>query len=164
MSVQFTEEQLNSFGKATLITLFLQQQEQLKSIDDKLQLVLEQMSDMNRHRFGRSTEKSVTENQLAFNFEEGEICLFNEAEAIAYEEEADIEEPTSATKRKKTKGIREADISGLPVTVIPHEMYEEELLAFYGDENWKRLPDEVYKRYHYIPSKVTIEDHRIAVY
>ena len=164
MSVQFTEEQLNSFDKATLITLFLKQQEQLKFIDDKLQLVLEQMSDMNRHRFGRSTEKSVPDNQLAFNFEEGEPCIFNEAEAIACEEEADSEEAAVTIKRKKTKGRREADISGLPVTVIPHEMSEEELLAFYGDENWKRLPDEVYKRYHYVPSKVTIEEHRIAVY
>ena len=103
MSVQFTEEQLNSFDKATLITLFLQQQEQLKSIDDKLQLVLEQMSDMNRHRFGRSTEKSVSENQLAFRFEEGELCIFNEAEAVAYEEAADSEESTATTKKKKQK-------------------------------------------------------------
>jgi hypothetical protein len=52
MSVKFTEEQLNNFDKAMLIQLFLNQQEQLESIDNKMQLLLEQMADMNRHRFG----------------------------------------------------------------------------------------------------------------
>ena len=61
MSVKFTEEQLNNFDKAMLIQLFLNQQEQLESIDSKMQLLLEQMADMNRHRFGRSSEKSDEE-------------------------------------------------------------------------------------------------------
>lgn len=44
MSVKFTEEQLNNFDKAMLIQLFLNQQEQLESIDNKMQLLLEQMA------------------------------------------------------------------------------------------------------------------------
>lgn len=163
MTVQFTEEQLNSFDKATLISLFLQQQEQLKSIDDKLQLVLEQMSDMNRRRFGTSSEKYMPENQLAFSFEDGDFCIFNEAEAIACETEEE-ETETTTVRAKRPKGKREADISGLPIEVFTHEMSEDELQDFYGNEKWKRLPDEVYKRYHYVPSKVTIEEHHIAVY
>ena len=49
MSVKFTEEQLNNLDKAMLIQLFLNQQEQLESIDNKMQLLLEQMVDLNRH-------------------------------------------------------------------------------------------------------------------
>ena len=73
MSVKFTEEQLNNLDKAMLIQLFLNQQEQLESIDNKMQLLLEQIADMNRHRFGRSSEKSDESNQLSFTIEDGEI-------------------------------------------------------------------------------------------
>ena len=81
MSVKFTEEQLNNFDKAMLIQLFLNQQEQLESIDNKMQLLLEQIADMNRQRFGRSSERSDESNQLSFTIEDGEI-IFNEAEAF----------------------------------------------------------------------------------
>ena len=61
MALEYTEEKLNSLDKETLIQLFLSQQEQLKQIDHNLQLVLEQMADLKRHRFGRSTEKHEIE-------------------------------------------------------------------------------------------------------
>ena len=57
MALEYTEEKLNSLDRETLIQLFLSQQEQLKQIDHNLQLVPEQMADLKRHRFGRSTEK-----------------------------------------------------------------------------------------------------------
>ena len=81
MSVKFTEEQLNNFDKAMLIQLFLNQQEQLESIDNKMQLLLEQMADMNRQRFGRSSEKSDESNQLSFTIEDGEI-IFNAGSSL----------------------------------------------------------------------------------
>ena len=57
MASKYTEEQLNSLDRETLTRLFLSQQEQLEKIDHMLQLVLEQMADLKRHRFGRSSEK-----------------------------------------------------------------------------------------------------------
>ena len=42
MAMEYTEEQLNHFDKSTLVQLFLVQQSQLKDIDQKLQLLLEQ--------------------------------------------------------------------------------------------------------------------------
>ncbi len=54
MASKYTEEQLNSLDRETLTRLFLSQQEQLENIDHTLQLVLEQMADLKRHRFGRS--------------------------------------------------------------------------------------------------------------
>ena len=53
MALKYTEEQLNSLDKETLIQLFLSQQEQLDHIDHTLQLVLEQMADLKRHRHSK---------------------------------------------------------------------------------------------------------------
>lgn len=41
MASKYTEEQLNSLDRETLIRLFLSQQKQLENIDHTLQLVLE---------------------------------------------------------------------------------------------------------------------------
>lgn len=66
MAMKYTEEQLNNFSKSELIQLLLVGQEQLASIDQKLQLVLEQLASANRNRYGRSSEKMDTDQQIAF--------------------------------------------------------------------------------------------------
>ncbi len=86
MASKYTEEQLNSLDRETLTRLFLSQQEQLENIDHTLQLVLEQMADLKRHRFGRSSEKHETEDQISFMEVDGKIVFFNESEAVAAEE------------------------------------------------------------------------------
>ncbi|NBI72768.1 IS66 family transposase, partial [Clostridiaceae bacterium] len=102
MALKYTEEQLNSLDRETLIRLFLSQQEQLENIDHTLQLVLEQMADLKRHRFGRSTEKHEIEDQLSFMEVDGKVVFFNESEAVAAEENAPEEpEGVSRTKPKK---------------------------------------------------------------
>lgn len=62
MAIEYTEEQLNNFDKTTVIQLFLAQQSQLKDIDQKLQLLLEQIAVMNNNRFGKSSEKLEVDN------------------------------------------------------------------------------------------------------
>jgi len=62
MAIKYTEEQLNKLDKAALIQLLLTTQEQLASIDQKLQLVLEQLASGNYNRFGRSSEKLDTDH------------------------------------------------------------------------------------------------------
>lgn len=57
MAMEYTEEQLNNFDKSTLVQLFLVQQSQLKDIDQKLQLLREQVAVVNNKRFGKSSEK-----------------------------------------------------------------------------------------------------------
>ena len=83
MAMEYTEEQLNNFDKATLVQLFLIQQSQLQDIDKKLQLLLEQVAVLNNNRFGKSSEKLDTENQICFMEVDGNIVFFNEAEAVA---------------------------------------------------------------------------------
>ena len=165
MALKYTEEQLNSLGRETLIRLFLSQQEQFENIDHTLQLVLEQMADLKRHRFARSTEKHEIEDQISFMEVDGKVVFFNESEAVAAEENA-LEEPegVSRTKPKKKQGKREEDLEGLPVVVVEHSMTDEELEDKFGKDGWKQLPDEVYRRYSFTPAKVEVEEHHVKVY
>lgn len=165
MALKYTEEQLNSLDRGTLIRLFLSQQEQLENIDHTLQLVLEQMADLKRHRFGRSSEKHETEDQISFMEVDGKIVFFNESEAVAAEEKTQ-EEPESVSRKKpkKKQGKREEDLDGLPVVVVEHSMTDEELEDKFGKDGWKQLPDEVYRRYRFTPAKIEVEEHRVKVY
>ncbi len=165
MALKYTEEQLNSLDRETLTRLFLSQQEQLDNIDHTLQLVLEQMADLKRHRFGRSSEKHGTEDQISFMEVDGKIVFFNESEAVAAEENAQ-EEPESVSRRKpeKKQGKREEDLDGLPVVVVEHSMTDEELEDKFGKDGWKQLPDEVYRRYSFTPAKIEVEEHHVKVY
>ena len=165
MALKYTEEQLNSLDRETLTRLFLSQQEQLENIDHTLQLVLEQMADLKRHRFGRSTEKHETEDQISFMEVDGKIVFFNESEAVAGEENAQEEpESVSRTKPKKKQGKREEDLEGLPVVVVEHSMADQELEDRFGKGGWKQLPDEVYRRYNFTPAKIEVEEHHVKVY
>lgn len=163
MQMKYTEEKLNTFSKETLIQLFLTQQEQLSEIDGKLQLVLEQLAVMNQNRFGGKTEQMPVPEQLAFTDVDGELVLFNEAEVLASLDEK--EEETTVKKRPvKKKGKREEDLSGIPVVKIEHYLTEKELEDLFGKAGWKQLPDEIYKRYRFIPAKVEAEEHHVGVY
>ena len=165
MASKYTEEQLNSLDRETLIRLFLSQQEQLENIAHTLQLVLEQMADLKRHRFGRSSEKHETEDQISFMEVDGKIVFFNEAEVVAAEGNTQ-EEPESVSRRKpkKKQGKREEDLDGLPVVVVEHSMTDEELEDKFGKDGWKQLPDEVYSRYSFTPAKIEVEEHHVKVY
>ena len=129
MALKYTEEKLNSFDKETLIQLFLSQQEQLENIDHNLQLVLEQLADLKRHRFGRSSERHESDEQISFMEVDGKIVFFNESEAVAAEDDGAEPETVPRRKPKKKQGKREEDLDGLPVVVIEHSMTEEELAA-----------------------------------
>lgn len=163
MTSKYTGENLNSLDKETLIQLFLSQQEQLDKMDRTLQLVLEQMADLKRHRFGRSSEKHEMENQISFMEVDGKIVFFNEPEAVAAEETAEEKEP-SRRRPKKHQGKREEDLKDLPVVVVEHDLTQEELTVLFGEEGYKQLPDEIYRRYSFTPAKVEVEEHHVKVY
>ena len=164
MAKIYDEEQLNKFDKETIIQLFLMQQEQLTEIDRKLQLVLEQLSVSKRNRYGIATEK-MESSQLSFQEVDGEIVIiFNEAEALADENADELTEEVIKKKSNKRKGKRAEDLSNLPKEVINHDFSEDELKVLYPDEDWKRLPDEVYHRYSFTPAKIALEEHHVAVY
>lgn len=95
MTVKYTKEQLNKLDKDFIIELFLGLQEQLEglngqtqALNDKMQLLMEQVILGNKNRFGRSSEKMSNPEQICFMEVDGNIVFFNEAEAVC-----DLEAP-----------------------------------------------------------------------
>ncbi len=179
MAMRFTEEQLNKIDHELLVSLFLQQAEQIEkltndiqSLTDELrrsnatnQKIMEQLILAKENRFGRSSEKMDDPDQISFREVNGVIVFFNEAEAVA---DLSAQEPDTLevkpVKRKKQAGKKAADLAGLPVHRIDHYLSEEELNAEFGKGGWKQLPDAIHKEYRFVPAKVEVDEHHIGVY
>ncbi|MCR4721955.1 MAG: transposase, partial [Lachnospiraceae bacterium] len=156
-------EQLNKLDQSELINIILSQQEEYKKLDDKLQKFMEEVVDAKRHRFGRSSEAFEIDGQISFFENDENIAFFNEAEAV--KDEDDKENPAPLAKPKRPKGKKEADLSKLEVVeTTKYYMSKQELNKEFGDEGYKKLPDEVLKRYYFVPAKVGIEEIHIGVY
>ncbi|MCF0187194.1 MAG: IS66 family transposase, partial [Bacteroidaceae bacterium] len=56
--------------------------EEVHSVNEKMQLLMEQLILAKHNRFGRSSEKMDDYNQISFMEVDGNIVFFNEAEAI----------------------------------------------------------------------------------
>ena len=154
---KLSEEQLNSLSKEELVNMFLLMQENMSILHERLAV-------MNENTFGRKTEKLSALN-------EDQMCIFNEFEAVSDKTEYDDEEPAEESEteeitysRKKTRGKRETALSALPKVEIMHELSEAELIAEYGENGWKRLPDQVYSKLEVEPAKYWVAEHHIAVY
>ena len=172
MAFKYTEEQLNKLDKELLIQLFLGLQDQMEeltkqtqALNDKMQLMMEQLVLSKKSRFGRSSEKMAEPGQIRFMEVDGEIVFFNEAEAVCG---LDAPEPDSLEpqqpKKKKQAGKREEDLAGLPVRRIDHYLSEKELAAEFGEKGWKQLPDAISRCYRFVPAKVEVEEHHVGVY
>lgn len=172
MAVKYAKEQLNKLDKDFIIELFLGLQEQLEglngqtqALNDKMQLLMEQVILGNKNRFGRSSEKMSDPEQICFMEVDGNIVFFNEAEAVC-----DLKAPEpdnlelNVSKKKKQSGKKAADISRLPVLRIDHYLSLEELTEELGENGWKQLPDAISRCYKFIPAKVEVEEHHIGVY
>ena len=159
MAEKYTMEQLNKLNKKDLMLLVLSMQDQLTQMNDNLEKLIEQIRIANQQRFGRHTE--------TLDAVSGQLSLFNEAEALAEDttEELTIEEVLATfPKQKKQRGKRDADLSGFPEEKILHSVSQEKLNEMYGDGNYKRMPDESYKRLRYEPASWTVEVHTVEVY
>ena len=172
MAFKYTEEQLNKLDKELLIFLFLGMQDQMEeltkqteALNEKMQLMMEQLILSKKNRFGRSSEKLEDPNQIRFMEVNGTIVFFNEAEAVC-----DLEAPEpkelelKKVRPKKQAGKRTADLSDLPVQRVDHYLTEEELTAEFGKNGWKQLPDMISRCYQFILAKVEVEEHHIDVY
>lgn len=172
MAFKFTEEQLNTLDKSFIVNLFLQLQDQndklsgeIQELNKKMEVLIEQITLANKNRFGRSSEKMTDTSQICFMEVDGTIVFFNEAEAVS---DLDAEEPDTLenkpARKAKVVGKKEADIKDLPVNIINHYLTDEELVAEFGENGWKQLPDAISKRYRFIPAKVEIDEHHVGVY
>ena len=172
MAFKLTEEQLNTLDKSFIVNLFLQLQDQndklsgeIQELNKKMEVLIEQITLANKNRFGRSSEKMTDTSQICFMEVDGTIVFFNEAEAVS---DLDAEEPDTLENKPartaKVVGKKDADIKDLPVNIINHYLTDEELVAEFGENGWKQLPDAISKRYRFIPAKVEIDEHHVGVY
>ena len=181
---KLTFEQVNNFTKEELVSLFMETQEQLlKSIEQhealqhqlnkdsdamkqmsiQIEKLTEQIMLMNSRQFGKKSERYLTSSEQLTMLDFG----FNEAEATIQGQL--INEPDINTvivpehKRRKRTGKREEDLSGFPVTIVEHNLSEEELQEKFP-KGYDRLPDEVYKKLELHPATFEVKEHHIAVY
>ena len=151
---KYTIEELNALKKEELTALVMQFQNQLALFEERI-------AEMEARLFGRKTEKLDT---LAKE-EEPEEQAFNEAELESDDDAEEPEEETVVRKRsKRPKGKLDQDLKDIPVRVEPHELSDEELIKIFGENGWKRLPDEVYRKLEYHPATREVVEHHVAVY
>lgn len=154
-----TLAELNSMIREELVTIILSMQGQLDMLNENIERLIEQIRIANSSRFGRHTEtiKSM----------EGQLSFFDEAEVLfdASAEEPSAEEVIPVVRSRKSKGQRELNLKSFPEEILPaHTVPVERLNAFYGEGNWRRMPDEVYKRLRHEPESWTVEIHTVEVY
>ena len=154
----YTAESLGALSVKELSLIILAQQEQIKTLNENFERLIEQLRIANQTRFGRRSEKmDVIDGQMSF---------FNEAESLSDESvpEPEAEQVVQGYKRKKQKGKRDADLKGFPIEAHPHTIPIEEVDAFFGKGNWKKMPLEIFKRLRYEPASYTVEEHTVEVY
>ena len=167
---QLSSSELNNMSKKELAAMVLQMQQlhqqfqqqqkemelQQKKMEQQIQTLNEKIAIMNARHFGRSTEK--------LDSLPGQMNIFNEAEVAAAEAIAEPAIEQVVVRRKKKKGQRKEDLSRLPKRIENHELTKEQLKAIFGENGWKRLPDEVYSRVEYQPAVKEVVEHHVAVY
>ena len=174
---QLSSSELNSMSKEELAAMVLQMQQlheqlqkqqkemelqqkemelQQKQMEQQIHTLNEKIAIMNARHFGRSTEKLETLP--------GQMNIFNETEVAAAEAIAEPAIEQVVVRRKKKKGQRKEDLSRLPKRIENHELTKEQLKAIFGENGWKRLPDEVYSRVEYQPAVKEVVEHHVAGY
>ncbi|HUM84990.1 MAG TPA: IS66 family transposase [Lachnospiraceae bacterium] len=159
MDNRHTREELNSCSREELFTFVLVMQGQLDALNENVERLIEQVRIANSYRFGRHSEKlDSIDGQLSF-FDEAEACSDTSAA------EPDPEDALPPKHSHKKKGQRDIDLRDFPEEKIPpHRVAEEKLDAFYGKGNWRRIPDETYKRLRHEPEAWKVEVHTVEVY
>jgi len=131
--------------------------EQISVIEQKFDILADQIKAASLRQFGRSSEKDVLDGQMALTF--------NEAEAAATEEtaEPDMDQVIPAHIRRGPKGKRDEDLKGIPARIEAHTLTEEKLNELF-DGGYDRLEDEVYRKLDYHPAEFEVTEHHVAVY
>jgi len=118
MSSSYTEKELMQMDPKQLSLIVLSLQDQIHTLNENFEKLVEQLRIANQNRFGRRSEK--------LDVIDGQLSLFDEAEALSDPAipEPEAEEVVQAYKRKRPKGKREEDLKGLPVEPHDHDVSE----------------------------------------
>ena len=169
----FTEEQLNNMSRENMMEVMRIMQNQVQKKETEVQLLKDKQKELEfmnamlsdrlalaqRRRFGSSSEK------YADGYEQ--MDLFNEAEANADTDTAEIEEEIviPSHKRKKRTGKKEEDLSNFEVTeTIEYKLTGEDRYCPDCGTKYKVVTKEVVKRLKFIPSTFEVVEEVTYVY
>lgn len=170
---EFNEKDLENLDKQTLITLLMNStaaaaalQKQVEDLTKNIDRLTEEIRILRAQRYGRSSEKNLVETnefqQMSLGFNEGEYMVDTNPDIP--EPVMDMIRPKPYVRGKKMKGKRAEELKDLPVKKVEHTLTDEQLLEIFPDGKWKRLPDDVYSKLQFIPSKFEVTEHHVAVY
>ena len=169
----FTEEQLNNMSRENMMEVMRIMQNQVRKKETEVQLLKDKQKELEfmnamlsdrlalaqRRRFGSSSEK----------YADGyaQMDLFNEAEANADTDTAEMEEEIviPSHKRKKRTGKKEEDLSNFEVTeTIEYKLTGEDRYCPDCGTKYKVVTKEVVKRLKFIPSTFEMVEEVTYVY
>ena len=166
-------DELNKLSKETISMLYLQTFEMLQNLQEQNANLIVQVEDLKQQmailinqRFGKHSEKlSQLPGQLSFNMDDP--AVFNEIEAITdhgFAEEPSLEEVVPEhIRRKRPKGKRAVDLSGIEVEVVNHYL-PEDILNSEMPRGWHQMEDEIYTELERIPHSYKVVEHHVGVY
>ena len=134
----------------------VQLEQQNAELTAKLNWFMEQFRLSKHRQFGVSSERTTSEQQQLF--------LFNEAEVEA---QPNLAEPTIETityKRRKQRGHRETVLENLPVETIEHRLSVEEQVCSCCGGPLHEMSTEVRQELKVIPAQVKVVKHVRYIY
>lgn len=142
---------------ASTVTIERSSYESMQAEIAELRTLLEwykgQLLSAKRRQFGALSERSGIDSR--------QLSLFGETEA-APPPEPETEEITY--RRKKQKGKRDADLSGLPVERIEYELDESERICPECKETMRDIGVDVRRELKLIPAKAVVTEHAVHTY
>lgn len=158
-----TKEQLKGFKKDVLIDMILALSGQINDMNEKLDLLTEQINVFTNNQFGRQSEQgSVLESILG--------PFFNEAEVIVEEStEEELQEPSAEDIHPKErashpKGSRKNLLAELEQKDIPLELTGDDLICGNCGNELKYLGKELTQRLQFQPASFVLENYYIYSY
>lgn len=137
--------------------LLEKKEDEIASLQRQVDWLTQQLRLVRGQRFGASSEQTQTLTE--------QISLFNEAEAASCEQTSEPELEQVTYQRRKQKGKRELDFSGLPVEQIVHELPgTEQVCPECGGALHACGHDVLRRELAYIPAQYKVVEHIQTVY
>ncbi len=140
--------------------LLAKKEDENAALRRQVEWLTQQLRLMQGRCFGASSEKTQTILDPM-----DQVSLFNEAEAETDEKKPEPALEQVTYQRKKRKGKREMDLSGLPVERIVHELPEDERICPVCGEPLHACGHEVLRReLAYVPAQYKVVEHVQTAY
>lgn len=150
----------NERGAAEWQELLAKKEDEITALRRQVEWLTQQLRLVRGQRFGASSEKTQA---LLDPMEQ--VSLFNETESLEDRCVPELELEQVTYKRKKQKGKREMDFSGLPVEQIVHELPESERICSECGKPLHACGHQVLRReLAYVPAQYKVVEHVQTAY